>query len=270
MIFSPLNNVIVLDDEFFTLGLIKFPLMHGIAITAADVHPPLYYIILKFAIKLFSIFNFDIVFISKMATTLPYLIILFVSSTKIKDEFNWLTAGLLTFTMFSMSMFFNYYSIIRMYSWASLFLLLSFIYLKDVITKSDFKSWFLFSLFTVLGAYTHYFTAISSVILYVILLLYLMINNRVDIKKWVINAVFMVLAYCPWIIILLGQLNKVHQGYWIPDVTAYYLLQCFSVYATVMNDNLLVILLAVFFLIIILAYSIYTLRKKIPLRINIS
>ena len=55
-------------DEYFTLGIIKAPLLHGITITAKDVHPPLYYIILKAFLKIFSVLNInvDIIFLSKI------------------------------------------------------------------------------------------------------------------------------------------------------------------------------------------------------------
>lgn len=255
MLFSPLNNLLFSVDEYFTLGLIKFPMLQAVTITAHDVHPPFYYILLKIAIKLFS--GFDIVVISKIVTLMPYFIMLLVSATKIQKDYNWLTAGLLTFSLFSMCEFFMFYLTIRMYSWAVLFLLLSFVFLKDVIDKSDVRSWFLLTLFVLLGAYTHYFVAISSMILYCILLIYFIFNNKSEIKKWLISAVCIIIGYCPWLFVLFNQLNKVHENYWIPQITPEYLLQGFTYfYSTNASYTLLALIFLIFsFAVFILEYS---------------
>ena len=260
LLISPLKNILFTVDEYFTLGLIKFPLMQGIAITSADVHPPFYYILLKLGVKVFSIFNLDIIFISKIISFLPYAILLLVFGTKIKREYGWFTTGLVTFALFSMTEFLFFYSIIRMYSWAILFFLLSFIYLKDIINESDFKSWLLFSIFTVLGAYTHYFCAISSIIMYVLLLITYLINNdknfdkMSEIKKWFLWAIVMILAYVPWIFALLNQLNRVHGNFWIPQINMEYLLQCFSYYMTISTNNLIMALALIFLVLIFIAF----------------
>lgn len=229
MLFSPLNNLLYHIDEYFTLGLVKFPIMQGITISANDVHPPFYYLLLKFVLKIFP--GQNIVFISKIMTIIPYFIILVISATKIRKEYNWLTAGLLTFSLFAMAEFFRFYLTIRMYSWAILFLLLSFIFLKDVLDKSDLKSWLLFNLFTLLGAYTHYFNAISSIIIYVCLLGYFIINERSEIKKWIVSVICLIIGYCPWLFILLNQLKSVHNSYWIPQINLNYIIECISYYA---------------------------------------
>ncbi len=49
MLVTPLNHLILHVDEYFTLTLINFNVNEMVRLTAADVHPPLYYLILKFA-----------------------------------------------------------------------------------------------------------------------------------------------------------------------------------------------------------------------------
>lgn len=168
MIFSNLTHVVFEIDEYFTLALIKFPLKDIITITSNDVHPPLYYLILKLGVKTLDLLNiqYELIYVLKILSIIPYILILIVSSTKIKRQYNWLTAGLFAFTLVTLSEFFINYLSIRMYSWALLFLVMSFIYLKDVIVESDKKSWILFTVFTILGAYTHYFVALSSFLIY--------------------------------------------------------------------------------------------------------
>ena len=227
MIFSPLANALFHVDEFFTLGLIKYSISNVITLTSNDVHPPLYYIILKLATKILTLLNlnFNTIFVLKMMSLVPYILILLISVTKIKKEYGWLTAGLMAFTVVSMPEFFYKYLFVRMYSWALFFLLISFVYLKDVITKSDMKSWIIFTALTICCAYTHYFAALSSVIIYLILFAYIILNkninhNRIsELKKWVISVIVIFISYVPWILILLNQMSKVHESFWVQPMT---------------------------------------------------
>lgn len=252
MLVSPLTRTLYHVDEYFTLATIKFPIMQLITVTARDVHPPLYYFILKIAVKLFSAFNLDLILISKIVTIIPYLIILILSATKIRKEYDWLIAGIFTFSLICMSNFYITYLAIRMYSWAILFLLLSFIYLKDLLVKSDFKSWCLVSVFTLLGAYTHYFDAISSIIMYIMLMIYLLINKeesfdkKLEIKKWLGSVAFLIVGYIPWMLILFNQLKWVHNNFWIPEVNLDYIIQCISYYATLNLYDLIFVIACVF------------------------
>lgn len=264
LIFNPLNSVLFHVDEYFTLGLIKYPLIHGILITAADVHPPLYYILLKVCVKLFSIFNFNNpLFISKIITVVPYLFILLFAGTKVRNEYNWLTAGLFTFSLFSMSNFFISYLTIRMYSWVILFLVLSFIYLKDVITRADLKSWTLFTLFTLLGAYTHYYCAFSSVVLYFIVLLYFIYDDnftKEDIKKWLVSAFVLIIGYLPWAYILLNQVIKVTQHFWIPPIDFNVFLKLLSCYANSTSE--IFTITSIIFIIALLIIAILNIKQN--------
>ena len=48
MILSPLAKTIIHIDEFWTIGVINLPLAESIPLMISDVHPPLYYLVLKF------------------------------------------------------------------------------------------------------------------------------------------------------------------------------------------------------------------------------
>ena len=63
IIFLPAMKLLFNIDEYFTLGIIKAPLLHGITMTANDVHPPLYYMILKAFLKIVSVLNINVDFI---------------------------------------------------------------------------------------------------------------------------------------------------------------------------------------------------------------
>ena len=97
---------------------------------------------------------------------------------------------------------------------------MAFLFFKSIIeNKSDRKSWIFLSLFSILAAYTHYFAAISAACIYFILLIYILKYRKEDIKAWLLSVFACILLYAPWVPSLVNQLVKVHNGYWIEDLT---------------------------------------------------
>lgn len=260
MIFSPLNKFIFYIDEYFTLFVIKFSIIDVIKINIHDVHPPLYYFIIKAIAKILSLGNisYNPLFLLRIISFTPYGLILLFSATIVRKDYGWLTAGIFTLAIGCFSEFYKFFLVGRMYSIALLFLLISFYFYRNVLKDSDRKSWILFTIFSVLCAYTHYFAAISSVVLYLLLLAYILYNNssfKTEFKKWILSVALGILLYLPWVFPLLGQLTKVHNKYWIQDLTLnsfIKFLTCFAVYTNNIFIQIIVILSLIFFTAIIL------------------
>lgn len=245
MLISPLNSLFIHVDEYFTNGVMYFSITDMIAVTANDVHPPLYYLILKAFTFLLSSLNihYDLLYVTKVISAIPYVIILLISYFKIKKDYGWLAAGLIPFALVVMSEYLMYFITGRMYSWGLLFLFISFIYYKDLLNTPNLKSWAIFTLFSVLGAYTHYFVAIPSFILYLILLVKCL-KDTSELKMWFASVIVAVIAYVPWIFTLLHQVGGVSEGYWIKPIDFHSMLEFFSYYATNLN-NIIIILFAI-------------------------
>ena len=233
MLITPLDHLILHVDEYFTLTLINFDLDGMIGLTAADVHPPLYYLILKFAMTVFGFFGVSphSIYAVRMVSIIPYPIIMLISYFKIRKEYGWLTAGLFMFSIGVMSQFFFYFLIARMYSWAILFMLVAFIYTKEIYTKGELKYWMIVSIASVLAAYTHYFAGISAVCLFLVLIYYVIRKNTSQIRNLCISVATGILLYAYWIPTLFAQLDAIHQGFWVPRVTIKSLIADFGYYA---------------------------------------
>ena len=233
MFVTPLNHLILHVDEYFTLTIVNFNVGDLINTTAADVHPPLYYLILKFGMYLSGLFGISShnLYVVRLVSIIPYPIIMAISYLKIRKDYGWLTAGLFTFALGIMSEFFLYFLIARMYSWAILFILIAFIYTKEIFTTGKIKYWTIVTVASVLCAYTHYFAAISAVCLYLIIIYYVIAKNRSQIKHLFISIVAAVLLYLPWVFTLLNQLTAIHKGFWVPRVRFDTLIQSVGYYA---------------------------------------
>lgn len=264
MIISPLTNVFFEPDEFFTFGLIKFPFLDILTATSLDTLPPGYYFILKIFITLLDVshIKYNPIFVTKMVSLLPYPLILLVSFTKLKKEYNWFTAGAFVFALGLMSGFFFQFLTIRMYNWGLFFLLMSFIYFKDIINNSDIKSWVLFSLFSALVLYTHYFLAFSLALIFLSLFVYLFWfcqdNLKEELKKFMGSIILIILLYSPWIPYFIKQILQKRGKHVLPPLDLNSIFNMCLYYLTV-NDFFMIKILGIIFtvFIIIIAFKKY-------------
>lgn len=166
-----LNFVRIFDnnfwgDEAFTTNLIANTVSVILQKTAADVHPPLYYLIVKIGYILVGNRGWMFHFIS----LIPCAIILLFSMTVIWNRFGKIPAIILM-TLSTLSDNAVKYNVeVRMYSWGALFVLLSFYCLYLILTEESTKHYILFMLSSLAAAYTHYYCLIAVAFFYLVLL----------------------------------------------------------------------------------------------------
>lgn len=148
----------------------------------------------------------NIIFISKIFSIIPYGLLLIISLTKIRQNYSIFVSGLLSFTLIAMSGFYIQYLTIRMYSWCLLFLIIEYLLFKNVLENSDKKSWVNFTIFAILGAYTHYFLLISSILLYLILFVHIYKNKNLNLQNVIYSLIAFVVSFIPWIFVLIPQI----------------------------------------------------------------
>ncbi len=209
MFISPLTNIIINVDEYWTYSLVNLPFLDGMKVVIHDVHPPLYYWILY----LLTPFGLNNLYLLKIASIVPYILIMAVSATKIQKDYGWLTAGLFVFCLGVMSDFYVEFLTIRMYSWGLFFVLMAFIYYNEVVTHWDKKSWVLLTLFTLLSAYTQYFFAITCGLMYLLILYEILKNNKDKIRQFKKSVLALIILYAPWAIVFVYQLKTKAGGY---------------------------------------------------------
>ena len=261
MILSPLTKVFIHPDEFFTLGMIKFPFLDILTATAVDTHPPGHYYILKIFLTALDIahINYNTLFVTKLVSILPYALILLVSFTKLKKEYGWFTSGVFVFLMGLTSGFFIQFLTVRMYNWGLFFLLMTFIYFKDIINNSNIKSWVLFSLFSALVLYTQYFIGFSLALIYLCLLVYLFCfrqdNFKEERKKFIGSILLTILFYLPWIPKFIEQMTRKRAAHNIPPVDLNTIVNSCIYYLTG-NDFFMIKILAIIFTIFLVILAI--------------
>lgn len=207
-------------DEIFSMWISNLPFNEFMMAVIQDVHPPLYYLIYKCFIKFFSLFGVtNLTFIGKIVSLIPmYLLILF-SFIKVKKNLGTLVNGLFIFSIVTMPLFIKYSLEVRMYSWTIFFVTTSFIYIYEINKDNSFKKWIVLTFLTICSCYTQYFSALSSVVLYFLLLIYIVFKNRKLLKNYFISVFLVIVAYLPWIPIAYSQFKVGQGGFWIPPIT---------------------------------------------------
>ena len=208
-------------DEAFSLSMIKHSYWKMIQLTAQDVHPPLYYIILKFLVDgFFRLFQPEsVIYPTKLVSVIPYILLLLLAFTKIRKNWGNYVAGLFAVCIVGMPNLISYGVEIRMYSWALFFVTAAFLCAYDIAIRGRFSDWVKFVLFSLAAAYTHYFACVAAAFGYLTLLIWFWKNNRKSLKSWLCACAATILGYLPWLFVLLRQLSVVKESYWIAPIT---------------------------------------------------
>lgn len=262
MFIAPISNIFIHVDEYWTYTLMNLPFMDAMNVIIHDVHPPLYYWILY----LCAPFGLDNLYALKVASIVPYILVMILSLTKIRRDYGWLTAGLFIFCVGFMSDFFVEFLTIRMYSWGMFFLVMTFIYYNEVITNWDKRSWVLLTVFTLLSAYTQYFFGITCALIYLLILIEILQNHRDKLRQFGKSLLALIVLYAPWAVVFVYQL-KTQSGGYHEGLNPVNLIH-FATYFAIKGENfrpetIAFKVIAVVFLVMLLAI-IYKKREKLP------
>lgn len=230
-------------DELFTVGMIEHSYGELIRFTAADVHPPLYYCIVKLFSELCKLIvsGADTVVLAKLASILPYGMLMLYSVTFIRKRFGMLVSGLFSFCILAMPQLSAYTVEVRMYGWAMFFVTAAFLHAGELVRsyanqsaansesgparnaagvqKSDTLHAAALVLYGLAAAYTQYFACVAVGMVYLYVLIGFLLRDRSRIKVWLVFLAVSVAGYAPWLAALAGQLHAVGENYWILPLT---------------------------------------------------
>lgn len=208
-------------DELFTVGLAEHSYGELVRLTAADVHPPLYYCIVKLFSDLCKLIapGAGTIVPAKIVSVLPYFILLIYVAAFIRKRFGMFTGGLFLFCVTAMPQLSAYTVEMRMYGWALLFVTAAFLHGYALTFEGSYLHGAAFVLYGLAAAYIQYFACVAVVMVYLCLLLAFWFLDRRRIREWLFYAAVSVIGYVPWLFALAGQLEAVSENYWILPLT---------------------------------------------------
>ena len=239
-------------DELFTVGLAEHSYGELIRLTAADVHPPLYYCMVKLFVELCKLLNPGIgtVIPAKIVSVLSYFILLIYAVTFMRKRFGLFVGGLFLFCVTAMPQLPAYTVEVRMYGWALLFVTAAFLHAGELIgnyvnqkaepektgsgtgkpaaaepeTERPQKQkrrlhGAALTVYGLAAAYTQYFACVAVVMVYLWVLFVFWRRDRRRVREWFFCVAVSVIGYVPWLFALAGQLGAVSDNYWILPLT---------------------------------------------------
>lgn len=216
-------NVNIWTDEAFTIDLLN---NHNsfksiMEYTATDVHPPLYYWILKCFTDVFGV-RFGLI---KILSVLPMLLLFLLGSTFIYKRLGFWNALFFIMMVGAIPCTMEYAVQMRMYAWCMLFVTGTAIFAFDAWENGKKSSYILMGFFGVCAAYSHYFAFVAIIWIYAFLLIGLLYGigkkqrEKKELMKYGAVICASLLLYIPWMPYLIGQIRGVAASYWIPDIT---------------------------------------------------
>ncbi|MDR3223682.1 MAG: hypothetical protein LBT66_08150 [Methanobrevibacter sp.] len=98
------------------------------------------------------------------------------------------------------------------------FVTLSFYYCYKITENPNKKNWIIFSIFSLMDAYTHYHVTIAIGFIYLILICVIILKNRSLVKNWILSIITTILLYMPWIMLFINKSKYFNDnGWFIPS-----------------------------------------------------
>lgn len=204
--------------EGFSVKLANMPVPEMLGVTAADVHPPLYYLILRIAVLVCG----NHVFVYRFVSLIPYLILVIFALTVLRRTFGpWCAAVFLTFASMTTTAL-RYNTHIRMYSWCALFLTLAFYILYRIMRDGRRKDYVLLAVFTLCAGYLQYYALVTAALLYLFLLVLLLVKkDGAALRNWLLSAGIALAGYLPWLTVFLRSFQRTAGEHWMPQTESF-------------------------------------------------
>ncbi len=202
-------------DESYSVAISNHSIIDIWNIGGNDVHPVLYYIMLKLISYIFG--NNILVF--RLFSILPVIILSILGITHIRKDYGEKTGIIFSFLILFLPVISIYATQIRMYTWVMLFVTIMAIYANRIYKKeSNLKNWIIFALFSIFSCYTHYYGLMAAGIINLILFIYLIKQakfRKKDLIIFIIQAIVEISLYIPWLFYFIKQVTSVSKGFWI-------------------------------------------------------
>lgn len=129
------GNKSIWYDESYSLNLVQGNFIEIIIGTAQDVHPPLYYLILKIGLMIGKgLLGINVIYVAKFVSLLPILLTVLINHLWV-EKWTCKSVWLHSFCVLTMPRIISHAGIeIRMYSWAALFVYVAFLCAVKIIS----------------------------------------------------------------------------------------------------------------------------------------
>ena len=226
-IFASVFHSNIWFDEAYSVGMANQNIVDIWNIGGHDVHPVLYYWMLRFV----SILTTGSILAYRLFSALPIALLGLFGITHIKKDFGEKTGILFSFFSYFLPMMAVYANQIRMYSWGIYMVTILAIYTYRIYRgQSTKKNWIIFGITSLCSIYIHYYGLMAAGLINLYLLVHF-IKRKMwkELRIQIVLGIIQVILFTPWVIALISQMEHVSGGFWIgftfPD-TIYEIVGC--------------------------------------------
>lgn len=205
-------------DEYFSIHAASLGWEEIAAYTAGDVHPPLYYYLLKAFLSVLG----QAPVIYRLASFAAYVFTIGMALVLFRPAFGRLATLLFLCLMGPNVASLHYFTEVRMYGWALFFVLLcGFAGYRLVAADDPPRRWWITLTVAGLAAgYLHYFALLAVAFVYLALLVYSLARRRMLLRGWGIAAAVSIVCYLPWVALAALRLTQQVSTFWLQEPPA--------------------------------------------------
>ena len=200
-------------DESYSAYLVRFDFGKIWEFTSVDVHPPLYYFLLKIWAHLFG---HNVETMRVMSALLGALAIVF-AYLWLKYKYGGAAAVVASLLMAISPIMVRYGQEMRMYTLVILIVFAATYFLQLAIDHGKKYWWVIYAILVAAGMWTHYFCAFAwcAHVVY----LFTIYGKKIFQKKIILTYLLSVVLFLPWVPSLISQTSAVQSGFWIGETS---------------------------------------------------
>lgn len=204
-------------DESYTMALIRYSFVDIWRITSLDVHPPLYYFMLKSFTFIFGETQLAARVFSWLAVVGIFLLGLFPIRRF------WGNRVCMCFVLLMSILPVIQFLVvdIRMYSWVMFFITAASLSAYSIFINPKIKGYIILYFTTLCASYTHYYGFIGSTVIFFLLFVVLFLSKQSSsLKRLIPFFILLLICFCFWLPSLISQIRAVNMHFWITSITA--------------------------------------------------
>lgn len=161
-------------DEAYSVGIARQTFADIWNFGGHDVHPVLYYWVLRIVYLIFG----QSLIAYRILSVIPIAIMIILGYTHIRKDFGEKVGFIFSFIAVFLPEMTTYAVEIRMYSWAILAITVLAIYAYRLSKEDNTKNWIIFFISSLCSIYLHYYGLMAAGLINVLLLIHLIRNKR--------------------------------------------------------------------------------------------
>jgi ABC-type xylose transport system permease subunit/uncharacterized protein (DUF2141 family) len=198
-------------DEAFSANVAGYGWLQLLKSTASDVHPPLYYLLLKLFRMGFGNSEFSL----RLPSVLGAIGMICLGAGPISRLFGKRVAVIYAFIVMATPVVLIMAHEARMYSIAMFTVTASCLYGLLILKENRKADWVKFAASVLASAYLHYFAMMTVFFVNVFVGLWILRRKRALTRRFITVCGVLIALWLPWLFFFIGQVTRVSKAFWV-------------------------------------------------------